>query len=85
MKIIFSKDVPIIFMYSLNYFDDEYEVRGSRFGHIFGRSKNVPENIAIDQESWIRHFGIIKKTQNPIIILKNKENTKQLYISLPYF
>ena len=47
------------FLYFLKYFGDEDGVRGSRFGHIFGRSKNIPKSSAIDQESLISHFGII--------------------------
>ena len=44
------KDVPIAFLVFLKYFGDKYGVRGSIFGHIVGRSKNVPKSIAIDQE-----------------------------------
>ena len=57
-NLIFPKDVPIGFLYCLKYFGNKYGVRGSIFGHIFGRSKNVPKNIAIDQESLISHLGI---------------------------
>ena len=48
-----------IFLYFLKYFGDRYGVRGTIFGNIFGRSRNVPKHIAIDEESLIRHFGII--------------------------
>ena len=44
----------------VKYFGDKYGLRGSRFGHMFGRSRNVPKNIAIGQESLISHLGIIK-------------------------
>ena len=47
------------------YFGDKYGVPGSRFGCIPGRSKNVPNSIAIDQESLISHFGIIKRPKTP--------------------
>ena len=46
---------------------DKYGTRGSIFGNMIGRSKNVLKHIAIDQESLISHSGIIKapqKTQN---------------------
>ena len=56
-KIIFVKDVSICFLYCLNYFGNKYGVRGSIFGHMFGRSKNVLKTIAIDQESFISPFG----------------------------
>ena len=65
----------MFFLFILKYFGDKYGVRGSRFGYIFGRSKNVPTNIAIDQESLISNFRIIKTPNKPIIILKNQENT----------
>ena len=39
-KTIFSRMLPS-FSCILKYFGDNYVVRGSRFGHIFGRSKNV--------------------------------------------
>ena len=69
------------FVYCLKYFGDKYGVRGSRFGNNFGRSKNVPESIAIDQEPLINHFGINKVPQKTIIIFKNKEqsNTRFLF------
>ena len=38
---------------------------GSRFGHIFGRSKSDPKSIAIDQESLIKHSGMIKIPKTP--------------------
>ena len=59
MKIC-SKDVLTIIRWFLTHFSDEYGVRGTRFGYICGRSKNVPKNIATDQESLISHWGIIK-------------------------
>ena len=40
-KIICFRYVPIFFLYLLKYFGDKYGLRGSRFGHIFGRPKNV--------------------------------------------
>ena len=53
------KDAPIISCIFLKYSGDKYGVRGFRFGHMFGRSKNVPKSIAIDQKSLIRDFGTI--------------------------
>ena len=61
------------FFYVSKYFSDKYGVRGSRFGNVCGRSKNVPKRIAIDQDSLISNFGIIKKT---IIILNKQEKQK---------
>ena len=50
----------IFVLYFLKYFGGKYGVRGSIFGHIFGRSENVPKSITIDQESLISHWGIIQ-------------------------
>ena len=47
------------------YCGNEYGVWGSRFGHIFGRCRNHLKSIAIDQESLISLFGIIKTHKNP--------------------
>ena len=46
-------------------FGDEYEARGSIFGHIFGRSRHPPKRIAIDQDSLISHLGINKTPKKP--------------------
>ena len=73
MEIIWSKDVPTFPCIFCKYSGDKYGVRESRFGHIFGRSKNHPKSIAIDQESLINHFGINKIPQNPNHYIKNKE------------
>ena len=52
-----KKKFPRMFPYLYVFFDGErYGVRGSRFGHIFGRFKNIPKTIAIDQESLIMLF-----------------------------
>ena len=51
---------PHIFLYFLKRFGDKYGARGSRFGHVFGRSENVLKRIAIDHESLSSHLGIIK-------------------------
>ena len=59
MKIIIFKDAPICFLYFSKYFGDKCGVRGSRFGHIFGRSENHPKSIAIDQESLISSLRIV--------------------------
>ena len=56
---------PTVFLYFSMYSGDKYMVRGSRFGHIFGRSKIHPKSIAIDQESLISHFGIIETPYPP--------------------
>ncbi len=55
-----------MFLHFGKYFGDKYVVRGSRFGENFGSSKNDPKNIAIDQESLIKHFGIIKTQKKTI-------------------
>ena len=65
MEIILFKDVPILFLYFWKYFGDKYGVRGSGFGHMFGRSENNPKNIAIERESLISHFGIIQIPPKP--------------------
>ena len=64
MKIILPRTFPN-FLVFLRYLCDEYGVRDSICGHICGRSKIVPKSIAIDQESSIRHFGIIKNPKTP--------------------
>ena len=56
---IFFKDIPIISCI-LKYFGDECGARGSRFGHMFGRSKNIPKSVAIAQESLLSNSGRIK-------------------------
>ena len=68
MKITYFKQVPIFSCIFLKYFGESYGVRGSRIDHIFGRSKNVPKSIAIDQESLISHFGIILNLLKPFKI-----------------
>ena len=57
-------------------FGDKYVVRGYIFGHMFGRSKNIPKSIAIDQESLINHLGIIKSPRKTRNTLKNQEKQK---------
>ena len=69
-----------IFLYSLKYFGDKYGVRGSRFGHIFGRSRNVPKNIANDQESLLSHLGIIKTPKNSIIFKNLEQQASDLFV-----
>ena len=69
MKQIRYKNVPI-FLVLLKCFGDKYGVRGSRLGHIFGRSKNDPKIIAICPGVTISHLGIIKTSQK-LIIIKN--------------
>ena len=59
-KYSYSRMFPYLFLCFLNYFCDKYGVPGSSFGHIIGRSKNVPKSIAIDQRSLLRRLGIIK-------------------------
>ena len=49
----------------LKYVGDKYAVRGSRFGNMFGRSRNHPNSIAIDREALISQFGIIKTPWKP--------------------
>ena len=61
------------FSFVLKCFGDKYGVRGSIFSRCCGISENVPQRIAIDQESWIRHLGIIKTHKINRNILKNKE------------
>ena len=64
-------------MYVRKYFGDKYGVRGSRFGHVFGRSKNHPKSIAIDQESLISRLGIIETPKNPHNYIKKQENPQK--------
>ena len=45
------KDAPTNFLVFLKSFGDKYRVRGSIFCNIFGRPRNHPKNLAIDQES----------------------------------
>ena len=66
------------FLYFFKSFGDKYWVRGFRFGRFFGSSRNHPQNIAIDRESLISHFGMIKAKNKTIHILKNQENKKSL-------
>ena len=63
-NLLFPKDVSICFLYLLNYVGNIFGLRESRFCEHFGRSKNVLKNIAIDQESLISHFWIIKTHKN---------------------
>ena len=69
----------------LKHLGDKYGVRGSRFGHILGRSKNVPKSVAICPGVKISHFGIIETSKKPIIILTNQEQTKNHLKHVPYF
>ena len=71
---ILFQGCPHHFLYLFKYCCDKYGVRGSIFGHIFGRSRNHPKSIAIDHESLISHLGIIKTPKKTIIILKTKKN-----------
>ena len=63
------------------YIDDKCGVRGSRFGHIFGCSKNVPKNTAIDQESLISHLGMIKTLKTTRIAVKQNEKPTKTILS----
>ena len=75
-------DVPIFFLYSLQHSGDKYGVRGSRFGDIFGRSRNHPKSIAIDHESLISHFGIIKIPEYFRKLQKNEtRNNRLIFLS----
>ena len=69
------------FLVFLKYFCDKYGVRGSRFSRFVGRSKNVPKSIAIDQESIISNWGIIKTPKKQIIQLKTRK-TKHVFIAV---
>ena len=80
-KKICFEDAPICSLVLFKYYGDKCGARGSRFGHIFGRSRNPPKSIAIDQESWTSHLGIIKSPPKTILILKNREQTTfQLFV-----
>ena len=57
--------LPEFVLYFQSFFCNGYGVRGSRFGHIFGGSKKAPKSAAIDQESLVSHFGIIKAPIEP--------------------
>ena len=65
---------PVFFLYSLKHFGDTYGVRGSRFGNIFDRCKDVPKHIAIDQESLIGHFGINPPPKKNNYMKNHKKN-----------
>ncbi len=63
------------FLVSLTYCGDKYGARESTFGHILGRCRTVPRSIAIDQESLMRHLGIIKiPLHNHNYITKQSKN-----------
>ena len=70
---------PYVFLYSLKSFGDNYGVRGSRFDHMFGRSKNIPKSIVIDQESLISYLGIIKTPNKLNEYIENQENPKHRF------
>ena len=63
----------------MKHFGDEYGVRGSRFGDMFGRSKHVPKSVAIHQESLISHLGIIETPKTPDHYNKKPRKNKQTY------
>ena len=46
---------------------------------MFCRSRNVPQSIAIDQESLIRSFGIIKTLKKPAIALNTTKHHKLIF------
>ena len=73
------KDVPIIsrIFWSILVINTR-----SRFGHVIGRSKNVPKSIAIDQESLISHFEIIKTPKQTHKYIKKPRTTNK---SLKWF
>ena len=75
-KTICFKDVPIFAC----IFGDKYGVRGSRFSHIFGQSKNIPKSIVIDQESLISHLGIIKTPLKILIINWKTKKPKSTFL-----
>ena len=47
---------------------------------MFARSKNVPTSIAIDQESSINHFGMIKTQKIPIITSQGQGNPTNKFV-----
>ena len=49
-----------MFLISLKCVGNEWGLRGSLFGRVFGSSKNVPKDISICPESLISHFEIIR-------------------------
>ena len=59
-KIIVFKAASIFSCIFLNILMINTGPDGSIFGNIFGRSKHVQKNIAIDQETLISHFWTIK-------------------------
>ena len=73
------KDAPICFLYLFKYVGDTYGVRGSRFGQMFGRSKNVLTNIAIDQESSISHLDV----PHSILISQGPFGSVRLHLIVP--
>ena len=67
-----------IFLYFSKYFGDKYGVRGSIFGHIVGRSKNVPKSIAIEQESYM-FIVILRFPMVSVGFMKDLLHCKSLY------
>ena len=61
----------------LKYFCNKYGAQGSIFGHMFGRSKNVPTSIAIGQESLISHVGIITTPNKNHNYIKKPRTSKK--------
>ena len=73
------KDLPILCIFG-SIFGNTYGVRGSTFGYVFGRSRNVPKSIAIDQESLISVVGKIKTPQKTHNDSKNKEKQNNMFV-----
>ena len=68
-----------------NYTGDKYGVQGSRFGRLFGSSRNHPKSIAIDPEVKISHLGITKTPNNFLKYINKPRKTEQTPNGLPYF
>ena len=74
----YEKYVSRMFPYFLvfpKYFRDKYEVRGSRFVHIFGRSRNHQKSIAICPGVKISHLGIVKTPKSHYNYVKKPRTT----------
>ena len=76
MKMIFSRMFPI-FLYFLKYVGDKYGDPSVHSWLHFWSPQKCSKTNAIDPESLIRHFGIIKTPYNPHNYIKKPRNTNK--------
>ena len=72
------------FLIRLKYFWSYIRAVGSIFGHICGRSKNVPKNIAICPGVKINHSGITNPNNHKNTSTNKEQTTNHLH-KMPYF